>query len=251
MRDDKFFLSTEGGFIMNTILFDLDGTLLPMNTDAFARAYFNEIACYFSDLIHGKELIAHILGSTKAMVTNTEFKTNEEVFMEDFRTKVGSDIDLYKERFDSFYDTGFLNLKESIFQAPLMIKAVNIIKEKGYNMVVATNPQFPLKAILHRIKWAGLDPNDFIYISSYEKNHYCKPQIKFYEEILKDIGKAPEECLMVGNDVEEDLIAGELGIKTYLIKDHIQNSNEKEVACDIEGTYEDFYKFAEELPSIN
>jgi FMN phosphatase YigB (HAD superfamily) len=236
---------------MNTILFDLDGTLLPMNTDAFAKAYFNEIGSYFSDLIDGRELLGHILGSTKAMVTNTEFKTNEEVFMEDFRARIGDDIDLYKERFNTFYDTGFLNLKSSIFQSPLMIKAVNSIKEKGYNMVVATNPQFPLKAILHRIEWAGLEPEDFIYISSYEKNHYCKPQIKFYEEILKDIGKTPEECLMVGNDVEEDLIAGKLGIKTYLIEDNVQNSSKKEIVCDFKGSYEDFLKFAEELPFVN
>jgi len=235
---------------MNTILFDLDGTLLPMNTDAFAKAYFNEIGRYFSDLIDGRELLGHILSSTKTMVANTEFKTNEEVFMEDFRARIGDDIDLYKERFNNFYDTEFLNLKTSIFQSPTMIKAVNVIKEKGYNMVVATNPQFPLKAILHRIKWAGLEPEDFIYISSYEKNHYCKPQIKFYEEILKDIGKTPEECLMVGNDVEEDLIAGKLGIKTYLIEDCVQNSKEKEVVCDLKGTYEDFLTFAKELPFI-
>jgi len=109
---------------------------------------------------------------------------------------------------------------------------------------------FPRKAILHRINWAGLKPEDFIYISSYEKNHYCKPQIKFYEEILKDIGKSAEKCLMVGNDVQEDLIAGKLGMKTFLITDHMLHRTKEVVKTDYEGSYKEFYDFACNLPKI-
>ena len=236
---------------MNTILFDLDGTLLPMDTNAFTESYFMELAYAFKDLIKGEELGRNIWASTKAMVENVEDRVNEEVFMEDFAKRIDGDIEEYQKRFDEFYDTRFLNVKSTVSESEYIKKSVELLKEKGYNLVIATNPLFPRKAILHRINWAGLKPEDFSYISSYEKNHFCKPQIKFYEEILKDIGKRAEECLMVGNDVQEDLVAGKLGIKTYLIKDNLLHRTKEDIKTDYEGSYEDFYNYACSLPKIN
>jgi FMN phosphatase YigB (HAD superfamily) len=55
---------------------------------------------------------------------------------------------------------------------------------------------------------------------------------------------------MVGNDVEEDLAAGKLGIKTFLIKNHMINRKNVEPNPDYIGTYEDFHNFVDELPNI-
>lgn len=235
---------------MNTILFDLDGTLLSMDAEEFEKVYFNEIGESFSDLIEPMELGKHIWGATKAMVSSLDERTNEEVFMEDFNTRVNNRLHEFWHRFDNFYDNEFLRVQSSVKSEEKMIRSVKLLKEKGYNVVVVTNPLFPIKAIHHRIRWAGLEPEDFTYITSFEKNHYCKPQIKFYEEVLKDINKAPEECLMVGNDTVEDLVAKNIGIKTYLIKDNILNKNQKSYITDYEGSYEEFYKFIESLPCI-
>ena len=90
---------------MDTILFDLDGTLLPMDLDAFMKNYFTELTYSFKDLIKGDELGKNIWASTKAMVENVEDRVNEEVFMEDFSSRVDGDIEEYKRRFDEFYDT--------------------------------------------------------------------------------------------------------------------------------------------------
>jgi FMN phosphatase YigB (HAD superfamily) len=239
-----------GEQVMNTVLFDLDGTLLPMDIEAFTKTYFTEISNYFSDLMNGKELISHILISTDIMVKNLEERTNEEVFMEAFKTKIQDNMDTFQKRFDTFYDTAFLKVRETVKDMPLICKSIELLKTKGYKLVIATNPLFPLKAILHRIKWAGLDPDDFIYISSYEKNHYCKPQIKFYEEVLSCIGKEPSECMMIGNDVQEDLIAGNLGIKTFLIRDFMLHRTDEPIKADYSGSYEDFYNFVNTLPLV-
>lgn len=235
---------------MNTVLFDLDGTLLPMDLDDFTKIYFQEMSTSFTDLIKPKELIGSIWASTEAMVKNIEYRTNEEVFMEDFSKRIDGELQTYLKRFDEFYDSGFLNTRKAVKEVASMIESVKLLKEKGYNLVVATNPLFPEKAIFHRIRWAGFEPSDFHYITSYEKNHYCKPQIEFYKEVLKEIEKTPEECLMVGNDVQEDMIAGQLGIKTFLIKDHIINRAEAEIYADYSGTYENFKDFVEDLPSL-
>lgn len=235
---------------MNTILFDLDGTLLSMDAETFEKSYFNEIGKSFSDLMEPMELGKHIWGATKAMVSSLDERTNEQVFMEDFNIRVNNRLHEFWDRFDKFYDNEFLRVKSSVKPEEYMIKSIKILKEKGYNVAVVTNPLFPIKAIHHRIKWAGFEPKDFTYITSFEKNHYCKPQIKFYEEVLKDIDKAPDECLMVGNDTVEDLVARNIGIKTYLIKNNILNKSQKSYVTDYEGNYEDFYKFIETLPCV-
>ena len=235
---------------MNTILFDLDGTLLPMDMNVFMKTYFDEMGAFFSDLIQPKELVKNIWASTEIMVRNIENKTNEDVFMDDFGSRITGNLDIFKNRFDEFYDTAFLNVKKATFQAPYIRESIQLLKEKGYILVVATNPLFPLKAIIHRIKWAGFNPEDFSYISSYEKNHYCKPQLEFYEEILKDIGKTPEECFMIGNDVQEDLISAKLGIKTFLINNCLLHRTKDVIVSDYQGNYEDFYNFSKNLPCI-
>lgn len=236
---------------INTIIFDLDGTLLSMDSDKFMKIYFDEMGKFFTDLIEPKKLISAVWDSTEATVLNLEEKTNEEVFMSTFKDFISGDLESYKKRFDMFYDDSFNLAKEAVFENRVIKKCVEELKEKGYKLAIATNPLFPYKAILKRIEWAGLDSSDFIFISSYEKNHYCKPQIQFYDEVLKFIEKKPEECLMVGNDVQEDLIARKTGIKTYLIKNHIIHRTNEEIKSEYIGNYEEFYQFIKNLPKVN
>jgi len=234
----------------DTFLFDLDGTLLPIDMDEFAKIYFEEMGKFFHDMIEPQQLTKYIWTATKAMVNNIENKSNEEVFMDKFQTLIDGDLEAYKKRFDSFYDEGFLKVKEAVADVPVMRESIKILKEKGFNLVIATNPIFPLKSIHHRIRWAGFDPNDFSYITSYENNHYCKPQIQFYEEVLEDIGKKPNQCIMVGNDVQEDLIAAQLGMDTYLIEDYMLHRTDDEIKSTYRGSYHDFYNFVMNLDPV-
>lgn len=235
---------------MNTILFDLDGTLLPMDTQQFEKLYFQELGKFLLDLIAPEQLVPLIWSSTKAMVQNTDFRTNETIFMEDLSKRVGADLILYQQKFNEFYQTAFDRVRESVRDVPLIRESVRLLQAKGYQIVLATNPLFPKEALDKRIRWAGLEPEIFSYISTFEQNHYCKPQLKYYEEILKDLNKTPEECLMVGNDVQEDLVAGRLGIQTYLITDHMLNRNNAEIVTNCSGTYQDFYQFVLQLAPI-
>ena len=83
----------------DTILFDLDGTLLPVDMDDFVKIYFKEMGKYFQDLIDADKLIDNVLIGTKAMLTNKEKnKTNEQVFMETFEKLIDGNLNVYKER---------------------------------------------------------------------------------------------------------------------------------------------------------
>lgn len=234
---------------MNTILFDLDGTVLPLDMDRFLEVYFKELGKSLCHLCTPESLVNNIWAATRVMIENTEPRTNEEVFMEAFENLIEDNLEEYKEQFDLFYDNGFLKTKETTYENKWIKKAVNLLKDKGYTLVLATNPLFPLKAIHHRIKWSGVNADDFSYITSYENNHYCKPQLKYYEEILSAINKRPEECMMVGNDVSDDMIAGQLGIKTFLIDDCLINKRNVEFKADNKGDYKYFYQFVEGLPN--
>jgi FMN phosphatase YigB (HAD superfamily) len=234
----------------DTILFDLDGTLLPLDMEHFIKIYFTEMGMAFHDMIEPKQLVSHIWSATDYMVKNIEHRTNEEVFMEKFAQLISGDLAVYQKRFDAFYDKGFLKTREAVTTQPAISIAITILKEKGYQLVIATNPLFPEKAIFHRINWAGCNPADFSYITSYERNHYCKPQIHFYQELLTEIRKQPEQCLMVGNDVQEDLIASQLGISTFLITDCLIHRTQDPIQSTYQGTYQDFNSFVQSLPSL-
>ncbi|MCD8004324.1 MAG: HAD hydrolase-like protein, partial [Oscillospiraceae bacterium] len=86
-----------------------------------------------------------------------------------------------------------------------------------YGLILATNPIFPAPAVEHRIHWAGLEPGDFQMYTSYESSRHCKPNPAYYQDILEQQGLKPEQCLMVGNDVEEDMVAASLGLEVFLL----------------------------------
>ena len=80
-------------------------------------------------------------------------------------------------------------------------------------------------ATASRIRWAGLTPEDFELITTYENIGCCKPNPAYYQEILRRLGAEPGDCLMVGNDTGEDMIAETLGIKTFLLTDCLINKS--------------------------
>ena len=63
---------------------------------------------------------------------------------------------------------------------------------KGHRVVIATNPFFPLKAVQHRLRWAGLPPEKypFALVTSYETFHFTKEMVAYYPEDPGAIGLA-------------------------------------------------------------
>lgn len=226
--------------MINTFLFDLDGTLLPVDLDKFLKIYFGEMAKKLKSHISPEKTAKYVWQATEFMINNKDTQvTNMEAFSQHFTKITKRSFDELLPIFDDFYITEFLKTREAISPHPIVKDIVKILKEKKYNLVVATNPLFPKRAILHRLEWAGLKEEDFQLITSYEIMHACKPNIQYYQEILDIIGKKPKECIMVGNDVQEDMIASKLGINTFLLEDQIIHRENTPPICDYRGSYED------------
>ncbi|MCF7925040.1 MAG: HAD family hydrolase [Candidatus Izimaplasma sp.] len=233
-----------------TIFFDLDGTLLPMNFDQFMHKYFNALARYFHDLIQPDKLQKAVMGGTEAMVKDQSNKTNETVFMNYFSQFVEGDLSNYQDRFNAFYTSDFQVVQTTTKPSLMMQEAVTLLKEKGYDLVIATNPLFPMAANLERLKWADLDSKDFKLITSLEANTKCKPSPLFYQELLDKLNLEPDNVLMVGNDYLEDLAASELGIETYIIKGNTLNDDIQKYKPDYATSETAFLSFVKALPNV-
>ncbi len=241
-----------GETMINTILFDLDGTLLSMDTDLFIKQYFGYISVALKDYLTQEEVVKLFWDATYRVIkSDDETTTNEDVFFDYFFSQVDLVEHEIVETLYEFYDNDFGKLKKLAESKKEMIESIEILKSKGYDIVVATNPIFPEVAIHQRIEWADLDKDDFIHITHLEESHFTKPNIRYFKEILLKTGKDASECLMVGNHIEEDMVANEIGIETYLITNHIMGDVTNKSNVVHEGNYEDFLNFVKELPKIN
>ena len=215
---------------IKTVLFDLDGTLLPMDQDTFVKAYFKLLAKRLAPLGYEPEkLIAAIWGGTEAMVRNDGSCINEDRFWNCFAGIYGEEALKDKSVIDAFYSEEFHQVKAVCGFAPEAREIVDELKKKGTTVVLATNPIFPAVATKSRMSWVGLTEEDFRFVTTYENSHYCKPNPKYYEEILEKLECAPEECLMVGNDAGEDMVAEALGMKVFLLTDCLINKRGEEI----------------------
>lgn len=234
---------------MNSILFDLDGTLLPMDLDEFTRYYFSAIGKTFTGLGYDADIaVQAVYAGTKAMYKNDGTMTNEDAFWNTFTIFSGIAKEQVIDIFDAFYRTDFQALADLTARSETMIQAVQAAKAKGYRLYLATNPLFPAIATRSRLQWAGLHPDDFLDISTYETYHACKPNLRYFEEVLAHNGLRPEDCMMVGNDAQEDGVAETLGIPLYLVTDHLLNRTGEPLHSKWHGNAEDFASFIQALP---
>ena len=233
---------------ITTVLFDLDGTLLPMDQDVFVKAYFSGIVRKLAPQGYDpQQMIDTIWRGTAAMIRNDGRKTNEEVFWEYAVSVYGDRIVNDKRFFDEFYELEFDKLSSVCGFHPAAAGIVHSLKEKGIRVALATNPIFPARATQCRIQWTGLQPEDFALYTTYENTRYCKPNPDYYRDVLDRLNARPEECLMVGNDVGEDMIAAQLGMNVFLLTDCLINKAGADIAKYPRGGFDALKKFLASL----
>ena len=233
--------------MLKAVLFDLDGTLLPMDQDAFTRGYFRLLAKKLAP--HGYEpqaLIDAVWHGTAAMVRNDGARTNEAAFWDDFAVTCGERARGDMALFESFYENEFQQARELCGFAPEAAEAVRRIRARGGRVALATNPIFPAVATVSRIRWAGLEPDDFELVTTYENIGYSKPNPDYYRELLRRMALEPEACLMVGNDVDEDMSAARLGMDVFLLTDCVINKSGADVGAYPHGGFDELLRYIDE-----
>lgn len=226
------------------VLFDLDGTLLPMDQDVFVSSYFKLLAKKLAPYgYEPQKLIASIWAGTGAMVKNDGSRTNEEAFWARFCRDFGEQALPHKPIFEEFYAVEFQQAQAVCGFQPMAKTVVDTLKAQGIRVALATNPLFPAVATESRIRWAGLQPEDFELYTTYENCRFCKPNLDYYRTILRELGAAPEDTVMVGNDVDEDMIARELGCRVFLLKDCLIHKSGTDIRSIPQGSFPEFLEF--------
>ncbi len=234
--------------MIKVVLFDLDGTLLPMDQDVFIKAYFGGIAKRLANYgYEPQKLISAIWEGTTSMITNNGEKTNEARFWDKFASIFGENARNDEPRFNDFYVEDFDKVQISCGYNEKAYTVISKVKSLGLRSALATNPIFPAIATRKRIKWAGLDKDDFELITTYENSRFCKPNLKYYQDILSNLNVDGSECLMVGNDVSEDMVAKNLGMKVFLLTDCLINKKEEDINAYPHGSFDDLLDFLDTL----
>lgn len=230
------------------VLFDLDGTLLPMDQDLFIKAYFGGLAKKLAPLGYDPNaLVDAIWQGTEAMIKNDGTRTNEQAFWDVFCRKMGLSARNDEAAFEEFYKADFQKVQNVCGFDHRAAEIVHRLRGADITTVLATNPIFPAVATESRMRWAGLCPEDFALYTTYENSSYCKPSHAYYTEITKRLGVLPEECIMVGNDVGDDMVAADLGMQVFLLTDCLINKNNTDISVFPNGDFDALSRYLEDL----
>ena len=231
----------------SSILFDLDGNLLPMDMDNFIKIYFGSLAKYMAPYGYEPEqFIAAVWAGTKAMVKNDGTVTNEERFWNTFAENLGDGILKYKDTIDAFYTGDFNNAKAACWDNHSAKRAVEAARKVADKVVLATNPLFPPCAVRTRLSWIGLTPEDFDYVTTYDNSHFCKPNPKYYTELAEKLSLTHENTLMIGNDIGEDGAAAKAGFDVFITTDCVLGDTEN-LTNFKNGTFKELCEYLESL----
>lgn len=234
--------------MLDTILFDLDGTLLPMEQEAFIRAYVTQLCRRYVPCGYDKDQIVKALwAGTGAMVQNDGTCANEARFWSAFDALLG-DTSVIRETIPSFYREEFDDVRAVVAPTDLPRRIVDTLRGKGYDLILATNPLFPPAGVQTRLSWVGLTPEDFSLVTHYENSTYCKPDLGYYREILEKTGKEASRCRMVGNNPLDDLSAEKLGMEVFFVTDFAENEQGLPTEGYPQGSLADVLSWAEALP---
>jgi FMN phosphatase YigB (HAD superfamily) len=240
--------------MIDTILFDLDGTLLHFSQKAFIDSYFGELGKVFAKLgIDPGLAIKAVWAGTKAMLLNDGSRLNAERFWASFSEYLQIGEDRLKEIeavCDGFYSKEFDRVKSVVIPNAAAQRLVRGLAKKGYTLVLATNPLFPACAVTTRLNWIGLEPGDFALITHYANSTFCKPNPGYYHEILGKTEKKPENCLIAGNNPVEDMCAGALGMETFLVTDCLENETNADISVFRRGTLEELEEYLSLWPVL-
>ncbi len=229
------------------IMFDMDGTLLPMDQDEFVNGYFSLLCKKLIEYIKPDDFVKAIWSGVAAMGKSNGLITNQEAFWQDFCLKTNTERSVIEPICDEFYGNDFKKAKAFTGDNKLAIDAIKLAHKKAEYVVLATNPLFPLVAQETRLSFINLNKDDFDFITAYETQRYIKPDTRYYMEILKKYNVSPNECLMIGNDEKEDAYpCVQLGIDCYIVNDCEIKSKEHPFSGK-KGSFEEMLEFLKEL----
>lgn len=233
--------------MIRAVLFDLDNTLLENDMEQFVPAYLGLLGEFIANHYPRDLFIHHLLRATDAMMANNgSERTNQEVFEAMFFPAMGRTREEMEPLFEAFYATRFPALRALTRPVRIARPLMEWLFRQGFQVAIATNSLFPRPAIDQRLAWAGVPVEEFPYhlVTSYDVMHAAKPHPAFFAEVAHRLGRAPEECIMVGDEWKMDIRpAAQVGMRTYWIAERKAPHPADEPPPDGQGDLADFARW--------
>ena len=231
---------------VKAMLFDLDGTLLNVEMDAYISGYVHELARHFSDLANRCRFADAVVSTAFDLLkADRGEQTMEELFLELIEARLGIDGDVFRSRLEDFYRDGLHHLAPLVRSFPLARRILRHCFDSGLRVIIATNPVFPRPVVDARLKWGQLDDFPYDLITSYENCRFCKPHRQYFVDILQSQGLKAEQTIMVGNDTEFDLPAQQAGLTTFLLDTCLIDRHNRSAHADFVGNHRDLLHLVE------
>ncbi len=231
-----------------TFLLDLDNTLLGNDMDRFLPPYFVMFAKRLQPLAPGQDVTQLLIDSVQSAIDNHDpAVTNMVAFMAEFARRLGWPAEKISPILATIYEEDYPQLRRYTSLRPAAREVVQRLFACGCQVVIATQPLFPAVAIEQRLQWAGVAGFPYALITTLENSRFSKPDIRYYREILDNVGSSPENSWMVGDDPARDIMpAHRLGLKTWWITDEANISGKNPAPpYDKSGSLADFLTWLE------
>lgn len=205
--------------MLHAVFLDLDNTMVLFDERSYFRQYFAKITPEFSDLFTPGEFEERYLRAALSLKGNTGAVSNRDFFLENFCNGDACQGKAIWRRFMTFYGDGHSRIRVDASVPDGLNGVLDALRRSGLKLVIASNPVFPAAAQKGRLAWGDIDPGQFDFFTEIENMTFVKPRIGYYRQICQKIGEPPEACLMVGNDLQNDMVAKRAGLKTYLTRE--------------------------------
>lgn len=231
------------------VLFDLDGTLLEVQMERFIPAYLTELSALFADLVESGRFRTGVRAAIFSLLQpRSVAQSNAEYFLAEVERELGIPAERFRRSFATWAETGLARLRPLVEPLPLAAELVAAAARGGREVVVATNPVFPRAVIEARLAWGGLGNCAFRHVTWAENSRSCKPNPRYFADLLELLELPADACLMVGNDTGHDLAASDLGIPTWLVETWLVDRCPGRYRPDFRGSHEDLLAFLDGLP---
>jgi FMN phosphatase YigB (HAD superfamily) len=235
---------------VKAVLFDLDGTLLHSEMDKFIPAYIEGLYSHFTDIARHYTFCATIREAiTTLLAGDGGFLNNQELFFAVLGQRLKVDPETFEDRLAQYCADGMASLKDFIHPVPEAMQILELCRERGLTVILATNPVFPRRLVDARLAWGGIGDFPFDLVTSLENTRFCKPNPRYFKDLLDSFGLRPAEAVMVGNDTEHDLAAREVGISTFLVDTWLADRCNGNFQTDYRGGHPELLRFLEGLGS--
>ncbi|MFW5691942.1 MAG: HAD-IA family hydrolase [Chloroflexota bacterium] len=229
--------------MIKAVLLDLDNTLI-LNPDRnFASTFLEKLSAFFERHWQVQNFGQIYRDGLRHLHHRSDYDTPNMHALAQFiaaatrRTNAAA-----SQALTDFYQDVYPSLAHCVTAMPGAHKLIETLQERGYRVVIASNPIYPVEAVLLRLKWAGLPhaANAYDFVSSADNMHFIKPNAAFFAEIIARVGIEPDETVIIGDRYEHDIRAASMiGIHGFLL----DNGSETTTAPDVKRTtFEAFSK---------